>query len=62
MPLALRALQAVGRFDDDAPPAFVAFFFVLVMAKVSLLVLLGRALERVRCKRGVLSSHKAASH
>jgi hypothetical protein len=56
MPLALRAIQVLARFEGAAPPAFVAFFFILLIAKVSLLALLGRALDRVQCKRRVLSS------
>jgi hypothetical protein len=45
LPLALRAIQVLERFQSAAPPAFVAFFFVLVVAKASLLVFLGRALQ-----------------
>jgi len=62
LPLALRALQLLPRLDEVAPSAFVGFFVLLVIAKGSLLVLLGRALERVQYKQHVLSSSQAASH
>ena len=62
LPLALRAIQALDHLESAAPPAFVAFFFVLAIAKLSLLVLLGRALDRVRHKKPVPSSYEAASH
>jgi|RhiMethySRZTD1v2_1073278.scaffolds.fasta_scaffold20907_7 hypothetical protein len=62
LPLALRAIQALEHLESAAPSAFVAFFVVLAMAKLSLLVLLGRALDRVRHKKAVPSSYKAASH
>jgi len=51
LPLALRAIQLLGQFNRAAPPAFFAFVFILVMAKISLLLLLGRALDRVQYKR-----------
>jgi len=60
LPLALRALQVVPRLDAVAPPAFVGFFVLLVIAKGSLLVLLGRALERLQYKQRVLSSCNAS--
>ena len=50
LPLALRAIQALEHLEGAAPPAFVAFFFVLAIAKLSLLALLGRALDRVQQK------------
>ena len=62
LPLALRALQLLPQLEGVAPPAFLAFFFLLVIAKVSLLVLLGRALERMQYKQRALSSSEAASH
>jgi len=52
LPVALRALQVLERFENAAPPAFFAFFLLLVIAKASLLVLLARALERVQCENG----------
>jgi hypothetical protein len=62
LPLAWRAIQVLERFESPAPPAFVAFFVILAMAKVSLLALLGRALDRVQRKPPVLSGYKTASH
>jgi hypothetical protein len=62
LPLVWRAMQVLAQSEGAAPAAFVAFFFTLVLAKVSLLVLLGRALDRDQCKRRVLSGYKAASH
>jgi hypothetical protein len=62
LPLVLRAIQALGHLEHAAPTAFVAFFLVLLVAKISLLLLLGRALDRVQDKRCTLSSYKAASH
>jgi hypothetical protein len=61
LPLALRAIQALDRLDSVPPSAFIAFFCVLALAKIALLVLLGRALERMRYKH-VPSSCEAASH
>jgi len=62
LPLALRAIQAMQHLERAAPPALVALFFALLIGKMLLLVLLGRALDRVQGKPGVLSSYKAASH
>ena len=62
LPLALRAIQVLDHLESAAPPAFVALFFVLAIAKLSLLVLLGRALDRVRNRKAVQSSYEAASH
>ena len=50
LPLALRAIRVLERLQSAAPPALVAFFFVLVIAKASLLVLLSRALDRVQTR------------
>ena len=48
LPLALRAILVLERLHGAAPPALVTYFFVLVIAKALLLVLLGRALEGVQ--------------
>ena len=61
LPLVWRAIQVLQRFHGAAP-AFVVFFLILAIVKVSLLALLGRALEREQCKRRVLSGYNAASH
>jgi len=50
LPLAMRAIRVLERLQSAAPPALVAFFFVLVIAKAALLVLLGRAHDRVRAR------------
>ena len=44
----------------DGDKEFVGFFVLLVIAKGSLLVLLGRALERLQDKQRVLSSCNAS--
>lgn len=62
LPLALRALQLLPRLEGVQPPVFVAFFVLLVIVKGSLIVLLGRALERMQHKQRVLSSCNAVSH
>ena len=51
MPLALRAILVLERLHRAAPPALVTYFFVLVIAKALLLVLLGRALDRGQSAR-----------
>jgi len=50
LPLAMRAIRVLERLQSAAPPALVAFFFALVIAKGLLLVLLGRALDRVQTR------------
>jgi len=50
LPLAMRAIRVLERLQSAAPPALVAFFFALVIAKALLLVLLGRALDRVQAR------------
>lgn len=50
LPLALRAIRVLERLQSAAPPALVAYFFALVIAKASLLVLLGRALDRTQAR------------
>ena len=47
-PLLLCAIQLQERLESAPPPAVVAFFLSLIIAKTSLLMLLGRALDR--CK------------
>lgn len=61
LPLALRAIQALEHLESAAPPAFVAFFLVLAVGKISLLLLLGRALDRVQGQKAVPSSYAAVS-
>src|SRR5215813_4935591 len=51
LPVALRAIQTLVQLESAPPPAFVAFFFVFFIGKLSLLVLLGRALDRVQGKK-----------
>ena len=46
----MRAIRVLERLQSAAPPALVAFFFALVIAKALLLVLLGRALDRVQAR------------